>query len=118
MTTIRKNLLSWQYADYGNKHRSRINLWLHIATVPLFWGGALAWVAAAVGSGAIWWWVGAGGLLAAFVAQAVGHRSEPEAPEPFLGAGDFFSRFLVEQFVTFPRFVFSGGWVRGLKRPG
>jgi hypothetical protein len=115
--TIRKDLLRWQYADYGNKHRSRLNLWLHIATVPLFWGGVAALAAAALGAGgASMWLLGLGGLLGAFVAQAVGHKTEPEAPEPFLGAGDFFSRFVVEQFVTFPRFVMSGGWWRGLGR--
>jgi hypothetical protein len=115
MMTIRKNLLSWQYADYGSKHRSRFNLWLHIVTVPLFWGGAAALIVAALGAGDVrWWLLGAAGLLAAFAAQAVGHKTEPEAPEPFLGAADFFSRFVVEQLVTFPRFVVSGGWLRGL----
>jgi hypothetical protein len=34
---------------------------------------------------------------------------------PFDGAADFVSRFVVEQWVTFPRFVLSGGWRRNLK---
>lgn len=112
---IRRDLLSWQYAGYGSKHRSRVNLWLHIATVPLFWGGIASFVASALGGGAPWLSLGVAGVLAAFVAQAIGHKQEPEAPEPFLGAGDFFSRFIVEQLVTFPRFVLAGGWWRGLR---
>jgi hypothetical protein len=34
---------------------------------------------------------------------------------PFDGAGDVVSRLLVEQWVTFPRFVLSGGWGRNLR---
>jgi phage terminase small subunit len=51
-------------------------------------------------------------MAISLVAQGRGHRDEPAAPEPFTGPGDFVSRFLVEQLVTFPRFVLSGGWRR------
>jgi hypothetical protein len=53
-------------------------------------------------------------MVAALVAQGRGHRLEREAPEPFKGAGDFVSRFIAEQWVTFPRFVLSGAWYRNL----
>ena len=48
--------------------------------------------------------------------QGRGHRRETEAPTPFDGAVDFVSRFAVEQWVTFPRFVLSGAWAKNLRR--
>jgi hypothetical protein len=33
-----------------------------------------------------------------------------------MGFGDFVTRFFVEQWVTFPRFVLSGGWYRNLQQ--
>jgi hypothetical protein len=48
--------------------------------------------------------------------QGRGHRREREAPAPFAGPGDFLARFLAEQWVTFPRFVLSGGCYRNLRR--
>ena len=38
-----------------------------------------------------------------------------QAPMPFSGPDDVVTRLLVEQWVTFPRFVFSGGWYRNLR---
>jgi hypothetical protein len=40
---------------------------------------------------------------------------EPVPPEPFTGAGNAVARLLLEQWITFPRFVVSGGWHRALK---
>jgi hypothetical protein len=50
--------------------------------------------------------------LVAFVLQAVGHKREANAPEPFRSPLDVLARILVEQFITFPRFVLSGGFAR------
>ena len=50
-------------------------------------------------------------------AQGRGHAKENERPTPFDGAVDFVSRFLVEQFVTFPKFVFSGQLFRNWAAP-
>lgn len=113
---IRPHLHQWQYADYGDNHRSALNLWLHIVTVPLFWLGLAAVVVAAVQ--ASWGWLALAGvlLLAAFAAQGFGHSGERKAPVPFLGLLDFVSRFLVEQLVTFPRFVLAGGWWKNLRQ--
>jgi len=113
--SLRPNLLHWQYADYAAKHRQRVNLWLHIASVPLTWAGTLA--ALSVLFGASPWWLLAlpAGWLTALAIQGFGHGLEPEAPEPFLDRADFVSRFTAEQLVTFPRFVLSGGWWRGLR---
>ncbi len=106
---MRPHLLSWQWEGYEQNHHNRTNLLIHIATAPLFILGvvavllspALGWAALAAGLG---------GMAVALVAQGRGHRREANAPEPFLGPGDFVARFFVEQLVNFPRFVLSGKW--------
>jgi hypothetical protein len=56
------------------------------------------------------------GMVTALVLQGRGHRREPATPTPFDGATDFVSRFVVEQWVTFPCFVLSGAWADNLRR--
>ena len=56
------------------------------------------------------------GMVVSVVAQGRGHRRERERTTPFMGFGDFVTRFFVEQWVTFPRFVLSGGWYRNLQQ--
>ncbi|MFI5001761.1 MAG: terminase [Reyranellales bacterium] len=112
---MRKDLLAWQWRLYAPGHRDRLSLLLHIATAPLFWIGT-----AMIGWGVV---VGSAGAfvsglslwLAALLAQGRGHAREAEAPVPFDGPLDFACRFFVEQFVTFPRFVLSGGWLKALR---
>ena len=48
--------------------------------------------------------------------QGKGHKLERVPPEPFTGPANAIARLLLEQWVTFPRFVLSGGWRRALKR--
>jgi hypothetical protein len=108
---MRDHLLAWQWAGYDANHRDRRNLAIHIATVPLFIvGSALAIAAPLVG----WIAAPAGLATAAFAvaAQGRGHRREAVAPVPFAGTGDVVTRIVVEQWVTFPRFVLSGGFAR------
>jgi phage terminase small subunit len=112
---IRARLLAWQWSDYSAKHRSRTNLLLHIVAVPLFQLGSVVLVGTALARSGVGLGLGGLGMLAALVLQGRGHRGEREAPVPFDGAADFVSRFVVEQWVTFPRFVLSGGWRRNLK---
>jgi hypothetical protein len=111
LSVMRTNLLSWQFQGYATNHVTRKNLALHIVTVPAFDAGLAAALASAV-LGLPWLLVGLGAMAVALVAQGRGHRGEPTAPVPFTGPGDFVSRFFVEQLVTFPRFVVSGGWRR------
>jgi hypothetical protein len=116
---MRNNLVSWQWDGYTANDVTRVNLVLHIVTVPVFIVGVLAVVASPV-AGLGWLFAGVGAMLVAFVAQARGHGGEPAAPVPFTGPGDFLSRFFVEQLVNFPRFVVTGGWLRawrGAPRP-
>ena len=56
--------------------------------------------------------VGIVGILAGLALQRHGHSLEAEASEPFSDRKDAVQRLVVEQFLTFPRFVLSGGWWR------
>lgn len=103
-----KGLLSWQWKHYPANHRERRNLMLHVATVPLFQLGTLM-IATAPFSAP---WLALPGLVfmvGAVALQGRGHRLETVAPIPFRGPFDVVSRIFVEQWVTFPRFVLSGG---------
>jgi phage terminase small subunit len=115
---VRPNLLAWQWSDYVAKHRDRGNLLIHIVAVPLFQLASLLLLYAVVAPSL-------GAALAALVAMAAalvlqgrGHRREAETPAPFDGPADFVSRFVAEQWITFPRFVLSGAWGRNLKSVG
>ena len=107
---MREKLLAWQWGLYPTGHRDRKNLMIHILTVPLFQIGTLALVASPF-VGALFAVGGAAAMLGAMAAQGAGHRKETP-PVPFLGPLDFLSRLFVEQWVTFPRFVLSGGFLR------
>jgi len=111
LSPMRTNLLSWQFQGYAANHVTRKNLALHIVTVPAFDAGLAVALASPV-LGLPWLLVGLAAMAIALVAQGRGHGGEPAAPVPFTGPGDFASRFFVEQLVTFPRFVASGGWRR------
>jgi hypothetical protein len=53
--------------------------------------------------------------LLAMAFQGRGHKQEQVPPEPFTGPANALSRIFLEQWVTFPRFVLSGGWRRALR---
>ena len=111
------NIAAWQWATYERNHRDRTSLLLHMLGVPMFIAGVLAGLRLALAGflpGAAFALVVA---TAGFALQAIGHKREPEPPVPFEGPRDFVSRLFVEQFLTFPRFVLSGGWLRNLTRP-
>jgi phage terminase small subunit len=112
---MRSKLLAWQWSDYAAKHRERGNLLIHIVAVPVFllsmstlMSGVFAWAPVPIAAGGAV-------MLLSLIAQALGHKREPEQPAPFEGALDFPARFLSEQWVTFPRFVLSGAWARSFK---
>jgi hypothetical protein len=108
-------LLRWQWQGYARNHQAQSNLLLHIALVPLFLAGNVVFVAAVV---RLSWWLALVGIVATFVSIALqgrGHKAEANPPEPFTGVGNALSRIFLEQWVTFPRFVLSGGWFRALR---
>jgi hypothetical protein len=108
-------LLRWQYAGYEKFHQSLANLKIHIVVVPLFWLGNVslvlslarqAWLAAALSIAA---------MVASMAFQGRRHRGEKNPTEPFTSPMNFFARIFLEQWITFPRFVLSGGWLRALR---
>jgi len=109
-------LMAWQWRSYDRNHRDRGNLLLHFIAVPAFIGATFALVSCLLHR----YWFAAGlsvsVMVIAFVVQAFGHKRESEAPIPFDGVGDFLGRVFVEQFITFPRFILSGGWLRQLQQ--
>jgi uncharacterized membrane protein YGL010W len=113
---MREHLLDWQWSDYSAKHRNRTNLLLHIFVVPLFDAAMFILVFALIS----WLFVLAGLALAcmlfSMILQGRGHKFEKESPAPFAGALDFPTRFLAEQWITFPRFVLSGSWYRNFNQ--
>ena len=108
-------LLDWQWSDYDKRHRNRMNLIIHIVAVPLFWLGTVNVVTAILFEGALH--ALGGGILVglSLFAQGRGHEMEALQPIPFEGRWEFVRRIAAEQFVTFPRFVVSGGWYKNLK---
>jgi uncharacterized membrane protein YGL010W len=106
--------MAWQWQGYDRNHRDRANLLLHFVAVPAFIAATLSLLTALAHR----WWLGVavslGLMIVSFAVQGIGHKREAEAPIPFDGPGDFIARVFVEQFITFPRFVLSGGWMRRL----
>ena len=113
---MRTGLLRWQLEGYPANHTTRLNLWVHVFAVPWF----VASVLSIVGALALQEWGTAGGSAVgaalAFGLQGFGHKREPVAPVPFDGPVDAVTRIFAEQFVTFPRFIASGGWLTALRR--
>lgn len=103
------SLFERQLSQYPNAHRRRGNLVAHILTVPLFIAGSVA-----VAFAWLWPWLllGVVAMALALAAQGRGHAGESTPPAPFRGPLDFVVRIFVEQWVTFPRFVASGGFAR------
>ncbi|MNN73988.1 hypothetical protein D3C81_1901470 [compost metagenome] len=85
---------------------------LHLIAVPLFILGFLLIVCGVFSLSLANIAIGIIGLLAALGLQRHGHSLEAQAAEPFTDRKDAVSRLLVEQFLTFPRYVLSGGWWR------
>jgi Protein of unknown function (DUF962) len=103
-----------QSQGYARYHQSRSNLLLHIVFVPAFLAGNVALLVALIERR----WLFAIGAVAVTVLslaiQGRGHRGEPVPPEPFTSPLNAVARIFLEQWVTFPRFVLSGGWSRAL----
>jgi hypothetical protein len=104
---MRQHLLQWQWELYPDGHTRRLTLAIHMITSPLFMSGTimlalwpiLGWQLAVAG---------AAFMVSTLLLQGWTHKQEHAKPVPFLGPLDFVSRFFVEQWVTFPRYVMSG----------
>jgi hypothetical protein len=108
-------LLRWQWDGYARYHHSRVNLLIHIVAVPVFLLATVGTVMALLQQSL---WLGIVSIAAAVVSLALqgrGHKQEQVSPEPFTGPANAISRIFLEQWVTFPRFVLSGGWAHALR---
>lgn len=104
-----------QWEGYPRYHQSRFNLLLHIVVVPWFLLGNLALLAGLFQGS---WPLASAGIMAMVMSVALqgrGHSTEPNPPEPFTGPANALARIFLEQWVTFPRFVLSGRWLRALR---
>lgn len=106
------NLPAWQWRGYHHNHRNPTNLVLHLIAVPLFIVGALLVLSGGFNLDLGQIIVGLISLVAGLGLQRHGHRLEAEQPEPFSNRQDAVKRLLTEQFITFPRFLFTGAWWR------
>jgi Protein of unknown function (DUF962) len=108
-------LARWQYGSYTKFHGNKTNLWLHIIAVPLFQFSFIALIYALPAAS---WFIFVGGLTGcslSMLIQGIGHKKELNAPVPFTDLWNIFGRIVLEQFYSFPRFVFSGCWLKALR---
>ena len=102
-------LLAWQWGLYRAGHTERTNLVMHVFTVPMFQLGTLS-LLASIFLGPLLALIGVVFMVSAMAVQGRGHAAEPQSPVPFRGPLDVIVRIFVEQWITFPRFVLSGGF--------
>jgi len=111
-----RELLGWQWQGYTTYHHSRFNLLIHIVAVPLFLAGNIGLIAA-IFKGAPWAAiVSLAAMVLSIAVQGRGHLAEAVPSVPFTSPANAVSRILLEQWITFPRFVLSGGWLRALRQ--
>jgi len=113
-------VLDAQWDGYAERHRNKANLLIHIVTVPLVWFAALqvfgGLVLMLLGVGGLKMWLYAAILITlALVAQRQGNAMEQVKAAAPSNPKDFAIHAVAEQFVTFPRFVLTGGWLRNLQ---
>lgn len=108
-------LYKWQRDGYPNYHLGKINLIIHIFAVPLFELSTLILLFGILSFSFLHILNGILGSVVSIAVQGRGHKTEKNPPEPFTSPFNAIGRIYLEQFVTFPRFVFSGAWFRNLK---
>lgn len=109
-------LLRWQWEGYPRYHRARFNLLLHIVVVPLFLAANIALVLALLQGAWLTAMVSVVAMIISVALQGRGHKREAIPPEPFTGPRNALTRIFLEQWITFPRFVLSGGWLQSLRQ--
>lgn len=104
-----------QLQRYGRYHQSRSNLLLHIVFVPLF---LVSNVVCLVCLAEHRWLIALAAVALMGLSLSIqgrGHGKEPVSPEAFTGPFNAISRLMLEQWVTFPRFLLSGAWRQALR---
>jgi phage terminase small subunit len=107
-----RQLLAWQWQAYSRYHTNRTNLLLHLVAVPLFLVGTVLLIVGAIRLSPMLTVAGLVAMAVSLALQGRGHRLEAVPPEPFTSTANAVGRLLLEQWLTFPRFVLSGGWAR------
>jgi hypothetical protein len=113
-----RELLRRQWRDYARNHQDPLNLLIHFLAAPLFIAGCLALALATAWQSGSLAMTASASIALSLVLEGVGHRRESHGPAPFANPWDFVRRYFVEQWITFPAFVLSGGWWRNLSRIG
>lgn len=113
---MKSSLSRVQWQGYAQYHRSRFNLLTHIVFVPLFLAANVLLLVAVIERRWLLALAAAVLTLLALAVQGRGHRAEPRPPEPFTSPRNAIARILIEQWLTFPRFVLSGAWSQELRR--
>jgi len=110
-----RTLLSHQWKGYAQFHRSRSNLMIHIVAVPVFLIANMLFVLALFHGNWIVCAAAAVTTMGSLMVQGRGHHDEPKPAEPFTSTLNAIARIFAEQWLTFPRFVLTGGWSRTLR---
>jgi phage terminase small subunit len=100
-------------AAYAATHRHPSNLLLHLIAVPLFIVASLLLLSGLLGASLLPVVLGAIGLVAALALQRQGHKLEEQEADT---DQECLQELLLQQFVTFPRFILSGDWWRAWRR--
>lgn len=111
MVAMLSTLLREQWRHYAGTHQTQRNLLIHIIAVPLFLLGNIVLLDAVIHAAPTSAAVGLGISGIGLALQGKGHGHESVAPTPFSSVGNAVLRILLEQWITFPRFVLSGGWL-------
>ncbi len=109
-------IIQWQWQNYPENHENVANLLFHIVGVPIFILGMIAFIGNLAQLRITEAVIGLIIAIGGYALQILGHKLEAEPPIPFDGPVDAIQRIFTEQFITFPRFVISGGWLRALRQ--
>ena len=109
--------MKWQREGYPRYHQARINLLLHLVGVPAFQAGNLGLLAALFQGSLTRAGLSLGLMALGFAVQGLGHGRERNPAVPFTGPANAMGRIFLEQWISFPRFVLTGGWWRAFGSP-
>lgn len=112
MSIHRSPTRSSLWDTYRKHHQHPTNLLLHLLAVPLFILSSLVLLIGLLQLSFVAQTTGAIGLVAAVALQRHGHLYEAQQDDPADDSQEGLKQLLLEQFITFPRFVFSGEWWR------
>lgn len=108
-------MMKQQWNSYGKFHKSRLNLLIHMVAVPFCLIGVVNFAGSMVR-------LSIGGMISsaiiaalAFGAQLFGHTQEEFSDEPMTDVKESATRILLEQCVTFPKYVLTGQWYTAFK---